>query len=158
MQLHVELKQVLGDSVSEAFKEGQKYVVMTSYHDNALLANENPLALYREESIQGGYPSLLPRLKSFLLTGDRLTSGTHDHSGIDGMAYHKSQTGAFLRDKHYFWRNHHSPRDAPPAFSQCLAKTIPLFPSFAVIVILEIEVVYALFEVPPEVFNGVKVG
>jgi hypothetical protein len=51
----------------------------------------------------------------------------------------------------------HSPRDAPPAFSQRLTNTIPFFLSFAVIVILGIEVVHALSKVPPEVLNGVKV-
>jgi hypothetical protein len=51
----------------------------------------------------------------------------------------------------------HSPRDAPPALSQRLTKTIPFFLSFAVIVILGIEIVHALFEVPPEVLNGVEV-
>jgi hypothetical protein len=51
----------------------------------------------------------------------------------------------------------HSPRDAPPAVSQCLTKPIPFFLSFAVIVILGIEMVHALFRAPPEVLNRVKV-
>jgi hypothetical protein len=41
---------------------------------------------------------------------------------------------------------------------QSLTKTIPLFFSYTIVVVLWKELVHALFEVPPEVLNRVKVG
>ena len=49
-------------------------------------------------------------------------------------------------------------RYATPTLSQSLTKTIPLFFSYTIVVILWKELVHALFEVPPEVLNGVEVG
>jgi hypothetical protein len=105
MQLHVELRAVLGDSIGEAFKEVQRDIVMTSYRDNALVASKNPLAVYRNVLTEEDYLKVLPWLKSFLLTGDRLILEVSEYAGM-GMAYHRLQTGALLRQKHYFWRNH----------------------------------------------------
>jgi hypothetical protein len=55
MQLHVELRTVLSDSIGEAFKEVQRDIVMTSYRDNALVASKNPLAVYRNVLTKGDY-------------------------------------------------------------------------------------------------------
>jgi hypothetical protein len=49
-------------------------------------------------------------------------------------------------------------RYAAPTLLQSLTKTIPLFFSYTIVVILWIELVHALFEVPPEVLNRVEIG
>ena len=49
------------------------------------------------------------------------------------------------------------PRYGTPTLFQGLTKTTPLFLSFATVVILWVELLYALLEVPADMFNWFEV-